>query len=119
MRDGDERKNGNFTLRLEDGGLARKVGRPKGARQMTTGEWRLDRELVSAFARLEGENGNVPSRGVQDIRERRHAPWRALARRFVEAAVAGVPKEHVLEIPEAMARWIEKELYSNDDPRAA
>lgn len=70
----------------------------------------LDRAMHDAFVRLFDPNGLVPSRGVQEIREGRQAPWRILARRLMEARQAHVPREHVKGIVAALDRWID-ELY--------
>lgn len=67
----------------------------------------LDRAMHEAFIRLFDPNGRVPSRGVQEIREGRRHPWRAMARRFVELRQARVPLEHTKALIAEMDRFVD------------
>lgn len=82
----------------------------QGPRMRRSTEIRLDRRVQSAFARLEGRDGNVPSKGVYKIRAGEQNPLRVLARRLVEAREAGVSPERILEIVDEVRSWAESDL---------
>lgn len=111
MMDMNSKKYGN--LRLERGTLY--AQRPRGAQVAT--DWRLDREMASAFAAIHGQDGAVPSRGIYDIREGYQHPWRTLARRIREARAKNAPKEQVIGVLRVFEVWID-ELY-RESGRAA
>ena len=93
-----ERKNGK--LALVRGGLygrARAFNRQPVPADMPA-DFQLDREMRTVFAALHAEDGTVPSRGVQEIREGRQWPWRVIARRFREARLANVPESQLDEV---------------------
>lgn len=108
------RKKGNFAI-VRGGLYARRPGR----RTRTAEEWRLDRELMSAFAAIHGEDGTVPSKGIYHIREGVQHPWRVLARRFIEARQAGAPKDQLKAVLNVMALWIDDTLYNDRQPDRA
>ena len=110
----DIRKKGILTL--EDGGLAQRR-RFAGSRTVPADTW-LEREMVSAFAAIHGEDGTVPSKGIYNIRSLDHRPWRALAKRLSEAKEAGAPREQVEGVLKVFAVWLD-ELYAPTPKRAA
>jgi hypothetical protein len=99
-------------------GKPRQYNRQRAAVGFTTAEFRLDREMHEVFCAFTAEDGVVPSRAVQEIREHRQHPWRVIARRFREARKAGVPLEQlhaVINVLHAYAR----ELYRETEQRRA
>lgn len=118
MSEAGSQKYGFGNLRLERGGQYAK--RPaRSMRMMTTGEWRLDEEMAAAFAAIESENGTVPSRGIQEIRERRQHPWRVLARRFIEARRSGADRDSVKAPLRVLELWIDDTLFNDATPNRA
>lgn len=102
-------KNGR-TLTLVYGDVPRPVhgaGRKKksAAMSFSTAEFDLDRMMHDVFCTLTGADGNVPSEGVQEIRERRQWPWRVIARRFREARDAGVPASQLDEVIHVLQQY--------------
>jgi hypothetical protein len=87
-------------------------------RTRTTGEFRLDDAMHTAFCQLTTLAGTVPSRGVQEVRERKQFPWRILARRIVEARMQEVPKERVRAVIHALEEFLEAQ-YEDDGPARA
>ena len=86
-------------------------GRPhefakKSSMGFTTLEFELEREMHAVFCAMEGEDGTVPSRGVQDIRQHSQHPWRVLARRLREAHAAGVPKHQLHEVVHVLQQYV-------------
>lgn len=72
----------------------------------TTAEFDLDRDMMGLFAALEGEDGTVPSRGIQEVREGRQRPWRYIAKRFAEALDAGVSVPAIYEITHRLNQYV-------------
>lgn len=106
---GDER-NGNITL-LRGGQwgswrASRSGGKRLRLRMPLDVERELDTAMHYAFIQVEGADGAVPSRGVQDVRELRARPWRTLARRFLEMRAAGCTLEQALAVLHAFERWL-------------
>jgi hypothetical protein len=90
-------------LTLERGGKV--LRRP---RARTPAEIALDERMRLAYIRCLGRRGTVPSRGVQEIRQGRQAPWRAPARRVIEMLDAGVPVPDIkLAVALELAAWID------------
>lgn len=87
-------------------------------RSFTTSEFRLEREMVSAFAAIHGEDGTVPSKGIYNIRSLDHKPWRTLARRLLEARAKNAPKEQVKGVLNVFSLWVD-ELYQDQQPDRA
>lgn len=87
-------------------------------RTFTTAEFRLDREMQSAFAAIHGEDDTVPSEGIYKIRKHEQHPWRVLARRIIEARNANAPKEQLEGVLKVFATWV-NELYQEQPTRAA
>lgn len=77
--------------------------------------YKLDTDVQAAFAAMEDVSGTVPSRGVQEIREHRHRPWRVLARRFRECRDAGVPLHQSIAVVYALEQWV-RDIYDADPP---
>lgn len=77
--------------------------------------YKLDTNVESMFIAMEDARGNVPSRGVQEIREHRHRPWRVLARRFRECRDAGVPLHQTIAVVHALEQWV-RDLYERREP---
>lgn len=102
------RKQGNFgTLEVVPGGqYAQRRNRGRAAMGFTTTEFNLDRDMRTLFAALEGEDGTVPSRSIQAVREGERHPWRMMARRFREARRANVPPAKLHEIAHRMTQYI-------------
>jgi hypothetical protein len=119
--DGDG-KHGNLTL-LRGGQWGRWTSSRTGGKRLrlqvpVQAQDALDRAMQEEFAQAEGEDGAVPSRGVQEIRQCTAWPWRTLARRFWEMRAAGVPLATALAIIRAFERWIVR-LYNGSLDRAA
>jgi hypothetical protein len=101
-------------LQLERGG---QYAKPRARRRVeVTGPefWKLDVDMHAAFAAMAGADGTVPSRGVQEIREKRQWPWRVLARRSREGRDAGVPLRQALGPVHAYEQWL-RDLYADCD----
>lgn len=119
VRQMDDGKYG--TLRLIRGG---QYGKPNRKRPPSDKEKQLDSRMHGAFLRLVTDEGIVASRGIQEVREHRQAPWRILARRIWEAKQAGVPKGEVKAVLDTLGAWAD-ELWQdeqsggNHPPRAA
>lgn len=114
MDGGEAEKNGN-RLRLVRGG--RYAGPPDRKVEVSGPEFfRLDTDVQAAFAAMEDQGGNVPSRGVQEIREHRQRPWRVLARRFRECRDAGVSLHQVLAVVHVLELWA-RDLYASGQDR--
>jgi hypothetical protein len=84
---------------------------PRRGRSRASVEIRLDGRMRSAFARLEGADGNVPSKGVYKVRAGEQHPLRVTARRLVEAHQAQAPVEQALGIIEELRSWVLEDLY--------
>lgn len=69
----------------------------------------VDREMVAAFARLEGADGTVPSKGIYKIRAGEQHPWRVLWRRLREASTKRSDPSAVL----AVIRTFEKNVQTH------
>lgn len=82
----------------------------QGPRRRASAEIRLDRRVQGVFARLEGADGNVPSRGVYKIRAGEQHPARVIARRLVEAKEAGTAPERIADVAREIVRWVEEDL---------
>lgn len=95
-------------LRIERGALYGKPHRftKKAAMGFTTLEFELEREMHAVFCAMAADDGNVPSRGVQDIRQHSQHPWRVLARRLREAHAAGVPKHQLREVMHVLEHYV-------------
>lgn len=105
-------RNENYgTLTVIRGGQYA-TGRKKRRSAAVFIDWKLDDELHSVFVEWKGTDGDVPSRPVYDIREKKQRPWRYLAKRFREARRAGVPKAAVLAVLAVLTRFVE-ELYAD------
>lgn len=83
----------------------------QGPRRRASTEIRLDGRMRSAFARLEGADGNVPSKGVYKVRAGEQHPLRVAARRLVEAKEAQTPLEQALGIVDELRQWVMEDLY--------
>jgi hypothetical protein len=83
----------------------------QGPRRRASTEIRLDGRIRSAFARLEGADGNVPSKGVYKVRAGEQHPMRVTARRLVEAKEAKTPIEQTLAIVDELRQWVLEDLY--------
>lgn len=90
-------------LRVERGRYARKA-----AMSLTTLELELEREMHTAFCAMTTEEGSVPSRGVQDIRQHSQHPWRVLARRLREAHAAGVHKQQLHNVVRVFEHYVDR-----------
>src|SRR5262245_36697826 len=104
-------KWGHWTART--GGRRLQFPLPMGATQ------RLDDTMYDAFVLVHGRDGAVPSRGIQEIRDRRSRPWRGFAKRFFEMKAAGCDLEAVLRIIRALESWCSEVLYGRRPDRAA
>lgn len=115
METAGQEKNGNRGLQLHRGD---RYARFRQQRVEVTGPefFKLDTDVQAAFAAMEDAAGNVPSRGVQEIREHRQRPWRVLARRFRECRDAGVPLHRVLAVVRVLELWA-RDLYEQPTPR--
>jgi hypothetical protein len=113
MNANDSQKYGQFSL---DRG-----GQPRGRsiRVRTAAEIALDERIRQQFLRCLTPKGSVPSRGVQEIREGRQAPWRANARRVLEMRDSGVATEAIkAAVVQEMEKWID-EVCADQPDRAA
>lgn len=107
-------------LRLERGDL---YGKPRkferrAAMAFTTAEFDLDRVMHDAFCALEGEDGTVPSRGIQEIRQHRQRPWRFMGRRLREAVNAGATEAQLHEVVHVLHQYVTR-LYAKRAKRIA
>lgn len=112
MTAGTAKKYGNG-FSLIRGGQYPMRGRRRGRRTLTAAELVLDRDMHTAFVQLLTPTGQVPSIGVQRVREREQHPWRFLARRIIEAHATGVEHSKVRAILLAMLAWVDR-LYATD-----
>jgi hypothetical protein len=95
-----------------------KGGRYAKMRAVSSGDFRLDREMTDAFISLHTPSGTVPSDAISDIRRGRQHPWRCLARRIREAKAGKVSKESVKELVRVLDRFVD-EVYDDTPRRAA
>lgn len=110
MQPNDLQKNRNLKL-IRGGQYGRRV------RVRTAKEIELDERMRRMYVRCVGENGTVPSRAVQLIREGRQTPWRVPARRAIEMARAGVPADDIrAALVDEFANWL-NELLADFDPK--
>lgn len=106
MATNDEKKYGKLSVvRGTLYGRAHAANRQRAATGFTTAEFRLDREMHDVFCALHAEDGSVPSRPIQEIREHRQHPWRMIARRFREAALANVPEHQLDEVIHVLQQY--------------
>lgn len=99
-------------------GKPRRPKQQRAAMTFTTAEFTLDREMHDVFCAMQDESGDVPSRGVQDIRQHLQHPWRVIARRFREARKAGVSAAQLYEVTHVLNSYIAS-LYVEKGKRRA
>lgn len=90
------------------------LAKPNRQKPRASVEIRLDRRMHTVFARVVGEDGTVPSKGIYKVRGGEQHPWRVLSRRMKEARAAGAPKEVLLAILEEMKLWVVEDLYAGE-----
>ena len=99
-------------LRLVPGGL---YGRKK-RRLVKVSGFRselllLDNRKHLSYLRIADRDGDVPSEGIQNVREGKTHPWRVEGRRYLEMKAAGVPVEDAVTVAMDTVYWLINDVY--------
>jgi hypothetical protein len=115
MKSDDGRKYGS--MELLQGGAVRPRYRALVVTTFTTADFDLDSDMKDLFVAMEGEDGSVPSRAIQEIREGRQRPWRYLARRGCEAINAGTPLSRLYDMTHRLNQYFAQKAAARRAPR--